>query len=69
MNKFHLSLISLLFIAQAVVGQQNNIEVPLRFDKYYTYEEVNQALVALNKAYPKLTRLKLVGQSEEGREI
>jgi hypothetical protein len=48
---------------------QNKIEVPLRFDHYYTYDEVNQALIALNKAYPKLTKLELVGRSDEGREI
>ena len=46
-----------------------DVVVPLRFDKYYTYEEVNQALRQLNKTYPKLTELELVGKSDEGREI
>ncbi|MBT3749786.1 MAG: hypothetical protein HOG34_12465 [Bacteroidetes bacterium] len=45
------------------------IEVPLRFDHYYTYDQVNEALRALNKAYPKMTHLDLVGHSDEGREI
>jgi hypothetical protein len=61
----------LMFFALTIirVSAQNKIEVPLRFDHYYTYDEVNQALVALNKAYPKLTRLELVGHSDERREI
>ena len=45
------------------------IEIPLRFDRYYTYQELNQALRQLNKAYPDLTHLDLVGKSDEGREI
>lgn len=45
------------------------IEVPLRFDRYYTYAEVNEALKALNSAYPALTKLDVVGKSEEGRDI
>ena len=48
---------------------QKRITVPLRFDEYYTYAEVVEALKALNKAFPKLTKLDLVGKSEEGREI
>ncbi|MEA1878864.1 MAG: M14 family metallopeptidase [Bacteroidota bacterium] len=46
-----------------------DIEVPLRFDRYYTYQELNQALKQLNKTYPGLTHLDLVGKSDEGREI
>jgi len=48
---------------------KGKIEVPLRFDRYYNYDEVNEALKALNKAYPELTKLEVVGKSEEGREI
>jgi hypothetical protein len=58
-----------LLLAVAVQGQEIRMEMPLRFDHYYTYEQVNQALVALNRAYPKLTKLDLVGHSDEGREI
>jgi len=61
--------LTLVVAATLSVSAQNKIEMPLRFDHYYTYAEVNQALVALNKAYPKLTRLELVGHSDEGREI
>ncbi len=45
------------------------ITVPLRFDHYYTYEQVGEALRALNTAYPQLTTLESVGKSEEGRDV
>jgi Zinc carboxypeptidase len=45
------------------------ITVPLRFDRYYTYEQVGEALRALHEAYPGLTAIDVVGKSEEGREI
>ncbi|MBU1187120.1 MAG: hypothetical protein KJ908_09530 [Acidobacteria bacterium] len=43
--------------------------VPLRFDDYYSYEDVVHALQTLNKAFPEKTRLEVVGRSEEGRDI
>ncbi|HUU05928.1 MAG TPA: M14 family metallopeptidase [Patescibacteria group bacterium] len=45
------------------------VRVPLSFDFYYTYDMVVEAMQALHKAYPKLTRLDLVGKSEEGRPV
>jgi len=45
------------------------VTVPLRFDSYYTYDMVNEALQKLHRAYPHLTVLDLVGKSEEGRII
>jgi hypothetical protein len=45
------------------------ITVPLRFDHYYTYEQIGEALQALHAAYPGLTTVESVGKSEEGREI
>jgi hypothetical protein len=45
------------------------VTIPLRFDKYHTYSETKEAIQALNKAYPELTRTVLVGRSEENREI
>lgn len=65
---FYIGLM-LFFLSGYTLSAQQKIEVPLRFDRYYTYEEVNQALVALNKAYPKLTKLEMIGHSDEGREI
>ena len=65
-------LIFILLISFAVIVKSESkgkIEVPLRFDRYYSYDEVNEALRALNKAYPEMTKLEVVGKSEEGREI
>lgn len=45
------------------------IAVPLRFDHYYTYEQVGEALQALHAAYPAMTTVEEVGKSEEGRTI
>ena len=45
------------------------VEVPLRFDRYYTYDEVVEAVSLLNKTYPKLTKKVLVGKSDENRGI
>ena len=45
------------------------IEVPLRFDRYYDYEEVIEARKALHDSFPGMTSLDIVGKSEEGREI
>jgi len=47
----------------------DEITVPLRFDHYHTYEQVGEALRALNHSYPELTTIDVVGTSEEGREI
>lgn len=65
-------IISILLVSFAFAGFSTNkgkIEIPLRFDRYYNYDEVNEALKALNKAYPGLTKIEVVGQSEEGRDI
>lgn len=50
-------------------NQKHKVTVPLSFDNYYTYEMVVEAVKALNKAYPHLTKLDMVGKSEEGRKI
>ena len=60
-------LISFAFIAKSET--KGKIEVPLRFDRYYNYDEVNEALKVLNKAYPELTKLEIIGKSDEGRDI
>jgi len=50
-------------------SQSDDIKIPLRFDHYYTYDQVVQALKVLHNAYPDLTKLEVVGKSEENREI
>lgn len=66
----YIALILFITISLTVVSaNKGKIEVPLRFDRYYSYDEVNEALKALNKSFPNLTTLDIVGQSEEGRDI
>ena len=65
-------IISALLIFTALFGfaaDKGEIEVPLRFDRYYSYEEVNEAMQVLHEAFPKLTKLEMIGKSEEDREI
>ena len=60
----------LLFLMAAVLpAQKAEIAVPLRFDRYYTLDQVYEAMTALHKAYPQLTTLETVGKSDEGRPI
>ena len=47
----------------------NPVRIPLSFDFYYTYDMVVEAMQELHKAYPRLTRLDLVGKSEENRPV
>jgi len=67
--KRYILLILLFSFTLASASGKEKIEVPLRFDRYYSYEEVNEALQALHEAFPALTTLETVGQSEEGRDI
>lgn len=64
-----LVLAMLLFQPAAAVGPDQTVNLPLRFDRYYSLDDVYGALKALNKAYPKLTVLEEVGRSDEGRPI
>jgi len=60
----------LLFLTAAILpAQKAEISVPLRFDRYYTLDQVYEAMTALHKAYPQLTILETVGTSDEGRPI
>ena len=65
------SLITIFSLALTVFAATNDskIEVPLRFDRYYNYEDVVKALEVLHAAYPDMTKLESVGESEEGRKI
>ncbi|WP_340114183.1 M14 family metallopeptidase [Maribellus mangrovi] len=64
------SFIAIFSLALSVwAADDSEIAVPLRFDRYYNYEDVVQALEVLHAAYPKLTTLEAIGESEEGRKI
>ncbi|NOY37604.1 MAG: hypothetical protein GXO83_08510 [Chlorobi bacterium] len=71
MKRYYILTAFLLFFVVVSTGmaQDSKVTVPLRFDHYYPYEQVVAALKALNKAYPSLTHLNLVGHSEENRQI
>lgn len=69
MKKLAGSVLLILVLAAGLAAQSPAITVPLRFDQYYPLDRVYEALRALNKAYPQLTTLETVGQSEEGRPI
>ena len=62
------TLILMLF-ASTLPAQKSEITVPLRFDQYYSLDQVYEALRALHKDYPQLTTLETVGKSEEGRPL
>ena len=64
-----LLLALILVIAASMPAETAKITVPLRFDHYYTLDQVYEAVQALNKAYPEMTKLEEVGKSEEGRPI
>ena len=59
----------IIFYLSAVLCRAQEIKIPLRFDQYYTYEQVNEALRALNNSFPSLTSIEVTGKSEENREI
>jgi Zinc carboxypeptidase len=42
---------------------------PVRYDRYYTYEELTETLRAWAEEAPQLCRLESIGQSYEGRDI
>jgi len=66
-KSFILIIAFVLLVLGSMSGQE--IEVPLRFDHYYSYDQVNEAMQVLHKKYPELTSLDLVGFSEEDRAI
>lgn len=68
MKKILIVLFTLVLTVNGRLGGQD-IQVPLRFDHYYTYDQVVEAMKALHDAYPQLTTLELVGHSEENRAI
>ncbi|MEN8153243.1 MAG: M14 family metallopeptidase [Acidobacteriota bacterium] len=72
MKKTLLIFFVLLFSFSGIRSSEysiDKVQVPLTFDNYYTYEMTIAALEKLNKAYPYLTKLEVVGKSEEGRNI
>ena len=70
MKKINILLIAVLFILNySAFSQNEKITTPLRFDHYYSYDQLVEAVKLLNKTYPGLSKLDLVGKSEENRDI
>lgn len=71
MKKLLTTIFLLIAIPGILTAQVSNrpVTVPLSFDHYYTYAQVVEAVKALHEAYPELTRLDMIGKSDEGREI
>lgn len=66
------TIISILLSASiifTVFGTEPEINVPLRFDHYYTYDQMVEAIKKLHAAYPELSEIEVVGKSEENRDI
>ena len=59
----------IVLLAASAPAENAKITVPLRFDHYYTLDQVYEAVRAINQAYPEMTKLEEVGKSEEGRPI
>lgn len=68
MKKSFILIILAGIVACASLSAQE-VKVPLRFDRYYDYDQLVEAMQALHKQYPELTTLDLVGYSEEDRAI
>lgn len=64
-----IALAILFSLSSTCFAQSQNIEVPLRFDHYYDYGQMVEALKALNKAFPEMTDIEVIGKSEENRDI
>ncbi len=62
-------MLMLLVIMLGGNSYADGISIPLSFSEYYPPERVEAALKALNRHYPGLTKLDLVGKSDEGRPI
>lgn len=68
MKKSFILIIALGLIISGSLSAQN-AELPLRFDHYYNYDQLVEAMEALHQAYPDITSLDLVGNSDEDRAI
>ncbi len=79
-STFRTALLSAAFALFAFIGvaplQAQPFSVPdrdpnvnLRWDRYYDYDQMTEALGTLQRAYPKFLTMESIGQSWEGRDI
>lgn len=62
-------LIALLYFCNPGWLQAQDVEIPLRFDHYYDYAQLVEAVHALHEAFPNMTTTEVIGKSEENRDI
>lgn len=55
--------------AQIFAQPDRNPRVNLRFDRYYDYAALTDAVQQLQRAYPRLLNVRSIGKSVEGRDI
>jgi hypothetical protein len=60
---------SLLFAQDYLPKTWNTRKVDLSFNRYYDWQEMEDALRKLEKAYPKFLKLRSIGKSFQGREM
>ncbi len=65
MQKYSPALLVLLFAFALFAGPVNAADLKLSFDHYYDGPAVIKALNDIHDAYPEMTKLKIIGQSEE----
>jgi hypothetical protein len=51
------------------IGTPHQPKVDVSWNRYYTYEGINEIMEKIAKAHPDLTRLESIGKSYEGRDI
>ncbi len=61
--------LALAVLPSSAAARDEAITVPLRFDRYYSLEDMYKSVQALVKAYPRMAVLEEVGRSDEGRPI
>jgi len=74
-NLIILVTLALLFCTSILSGQNylprkwNTRKVTLQFNRYYDWNEMEQALQTLEKAYPKFLKLRSIGKTFQGKEM
>ncbi len=63
------TVLFLMILTSGIIAQSSKIEVPLRFDRYYSYSQLVEALQKLHEAFPNMTTLQEVCKSEENRSV
>jgi hypothetical protein len=66
---FTVSICLIAAFSHSAAEDSTTIGLPLRFDHYYTLDQVYEAVKLLNKTYPDMTTLEIAGKTEEGRPI